>query len=170
MSRQLRDYLPLEQKPVKYIKYLGWTLLFCSLITVISFTASHSEWVNYCAFQRVDQVSYYAGKIPQFSEILRGHLLIFVLYFSECIGLIISFYRSYRIDSQSIYVMKRINDPLEIHRRSLSLPLFGILFGIVTVMIVVALLHLYYLNLTPAEILPEPLENYNVLTFWRYLI
>ena len=180
MSKQLRDYLPLEQKPGKYIKYLGLTLLFCSLITVISFVNSHREWVSYCIRERITQVGYFAeafpeiiyygGTIPQFSEILRGHLLIFVLYFGECISLIISFYRSYRNDSQSIYVMKRINDPLEIHRRSLSLPLSGILLGVVTLMAIAALLHLYYLKSTPAEVLPDPLENFNVLIFWRYLI
>ena len=98
MSKQLRDYLPLEQKPGKYIKYLGLTLLFCSLITVISFVNSHREWVSYCIRERITQVGYFAeafpeiiyygGTIPQFSEILRGHLLIFVLYFGECISLI----------------------------------------------------------------------------------
>ena len=76
MSKQLRDYLPLEQKPGKYIKYLGLTLLFCSLITVISFVNSHREWVSYCIRERITQVGYFAEAFPELwwndSSVLRN--------------------------------------------------------------------------------------------------
>jgi len=64
-----------------------------------------------------------------------------------CIVMIIRNYAFYYKDSKSIYLMKRLPNPAELHVRSLVLPLTAILINIAATGLFMYLYYLYYANL-----------------------
>ena len=66
--------------------------------------------------------------------------------------------------SKSIYLMKRLPDKMELHRRCLTLPVAGLLLCALTAFLTVALCYGIYVHFTPEECLrPHQWEM-----FWRF--
>lgn len=74
-------------------------------------------------------------------------------------------YRYHSQGSKSIYLMKRLPDRMELHRRCLTLPAAGLLICGLTALLTVVLCYGIYIYFTPEECLsPHQWEM-----FWRFL-
>ena len=81
-------------------------------------------------------------------------------YFS-CFGLVlivtlsfISTHYSYHYrESKSIYLMRRLSDPWELHRRCLTLPVVGVGLALLVAFVLLMLYFAVYMGVTPEECL-----------------
>lgn len=95
------------------------------------------------------------AKMPRFSVLVEGVFSFYPLVALFLIWEVVSRYRYYVVESKSIYLMARLPDRWEIHRRSWVLPLgFALATVGLTVMVWLALLGVYHL-VTPAGCLPR---------------
>jgi len=74
-------------------------------------------------------------------------------------------YLYFTLESQSIYVMRRITNPWELHLRCWSLPLLGILIICVYILLSYWLCCFSYLVYVPDGMMPEQ----QLGLFWRYV-
>ena len=76
----------------------------------------------------------------------------------------VSHYQYHSQGSKSIYLMKRLPDRMELHRRCLTLPIAGLVICGLTAFLTIALCYGIYLYFTPKECLsPHQWEM-----FWRF--
>ncbi|MBR3769648.1 MAG: hypothetical protein IKL06_03855 [Lachnospiraceae bacterium] len=78
----------------------------------------------------------------------------FLVFYLVMIGLMVYHYLYYYQGSKSIYLMQRLPDRWEIHRRNVTLPLVAIVLGVLTEIVVLLLYYAIYMMCTPAQCLP----------------
>lgn len=88
--------------------------------------------------------------MPDFTEMTAHMFLFHIILFLILLGRIAGNYASFFRGSKSIYLMKRLPDPMERHRRCLALPLAGIAVIVLTAIIVLLISFMVYLRFTPA--------------------
>ncbi|MDY3239944.1 MAG: hypothetical protein SOW80_07465 [Anaerovoracaceae bacterium] len=91
--------------------------------------------------------------MPDFTEMTAHMFLFHVILFLILLGRIAGNYASFYRGSKSIYLMKRLPDPMERHRRCLALPLAGTAVIALTALIVLLICYTVYLLFTPAQCL-----------------
>ena len=69
------------------------------------------------------------------------------------LGFIVYFYFYHRQESRSIYLMRRLPDRWELHRRCLTAPLAGIVFYAAATFTLILITFAIYMWATPAECL-----------------
>ena len=79
----------------------------------------------------------------------------FILLIPAILGLAVFHYAYYRRESMSIYLMKRLPDPSERHRRALTLPLLAIAATVVLALLLRLIYFAVYLLATPKTCLPD---------------
>ena len=92
--------------------------------------------------------------MPEFTELLGGSLravYIIVLVLLICI---IMNYASFYQGSRSIYLMKRLPNPWELHRRCLLLPLVGMAAALILGFSLLMIYFAVYMLVTPDRCLP----------------
>ena len=90
------------------------------------------------------------AEMPTFENLIHRSffgLLIIMLY---AIVVTVQNYLYYYRKSKSIYVMKRLNNPLELHIRALGLTVAALAAAILIVLVLTALYALLYVKITPA--------------------
>lgn len=87
-----------------------------------------------------------------------------ILFF--CLLMIASNYMSFYRKTKSIYVMKRLKDAKELHKRCLVLPILGFVAGIVFFAILLGLYVGIYYWVTPTVCIP----NNGPLSVWRMIL
>jgi len=78
----------------------------------------------------------------------------FLVFYLVMIGLMVYHYLYYYQGSKSIYLMRRLPDRWEMHRRNVTLPLVAIVLGVLTEIVVLLLYYGIYMACTPAQCLP----------------
>ena len=91
--------------------------------------------------------------MPDFTEMTAHMFLFHVILFLILLGRIAGNYASFYRGSKSIYLMKRLPDPMERHRRCLALPLAGTAVIALTALIVLLICYMVYLLFTPTQCL-----------------
>ena len=95
------------------------------------------------------------AKMLPFAELLSGKLNMFYLLSAAMIVVIILNYAYHRQGSKSVYMMKRLPNRLEMHKRCITLPLVGVLLAIITAGVLCLLLYYgIYIRQTPVQCLP----------------
>lgn len=101
--------------------------------------------------------------MQNFSEILGDNLRGFYLYCIVIAVMVLQHYWYYYQGSKSIYVMKRLKNPMEIHRRAWVIPLLGIVVTLLIAFVVMMLYFEFYMIVTPKQcIAPGQWQN-----IWR---
>ena len=108
----------------------------------------------------------YGAMMPPVSEVLDGNRIGFVLVAVLMMAFAINHYRYYRRESMSVYLMKRLPDRWEYHRRNLALPAFSLGVLLVTMVLLELACFLIYLLMTPAGCLPAGQWS----EFWMWMI
>ena len=112
------------------------------------------------------QVLIPGAKMPLFSTLMRHRLVGYWGYVLGCVGAAAGHYRSFYTPSSSIYVMRRLPDAGELHRRCWGMPLLAMAAGAVLAVVLTVLYWLVYRFATPAECLPEN----TISDIWRALL
>ncbi len=92
----------------------------------------------------------YATMVPM-NQVLGTHMIGFVFMVFYMIGLAVFHYAYHHQGSKSIYLMKRLPDKNEFHRRCLTLPLLGIVVAIITGLLLFFIYLSIYLLVTPEQ-------------------
>lgn len=92
-------------------------------------------------------------KIADFRELLGIALAGFAFVAVCMLGFIVYHYLYYRQGSKSIYLMKRLPDKFELHKRAIALPLLAILGCLVAALILMLLYFALYMLATPKQCL-----------------
>ena len=100
-----------------------------------------------------------------FGDFTAGCYIGFSVLFVWCVILAIRNYRRFHGESQSIYLMKRLCDPWERHKRCLGLPVAFILLGFLTLMILLWVNWRMYAAFPPEQRLSGSIE----FEIWRVL-
>ena len=140
--------------------------------SIISFTASLMFFASY-ASERSKLYDYdrflkkyilnETATMTDFNEIMGGYLLGFALLALAMLTFVIFRYSYYRQGSKSIYLMKRLPNRAEIHKRAIPLPLLASFSCLVYAFALRLIYFVFYLILTPNKCLPAGVGE----QFWR---
>ena len=105
------------------------------------------------------------ARMPDMETLIQGSLI--VVWFFPALAIVVaaSYYASFRRDSKSIYLMKRLEDPWELHRRCLTVPGLILLTGVATMAALLALDWALYRFIPPKACLGAAHIN-----IWRALV
>ena len=90
------------------------------------------------------------AEMPTFETLICRSFLVLMIIFFYAIVVAVQNYMYYHRKSKSIYVMKRLNNPMELHVRALGLPLAALAAAIAIAILLTALYALLYVKMTPA--------------------
>ncbi len=181
IEQKVSEYLSRRVPPgLDWEKEFSWvrgalicTAVFGTLVFVISCINAVSGLYEYKwevttgdAYTAAGRVLKEGAVMPAINVLLEHTRIGYALVGLLLVILLVSHYRYYRQGSMSIYVMRRLPDKGEYHRRNLTFPL--ILVGLaLAVMMVTALVHYgLYLLFTPKGCLP----NGHWMSFWLWMI
>ena len=103
--------------------------------------------------------------LPTFAELIDGRFLFFPLYVVGFLSFVFFNYRYFWQESKSVYVMRRVCSPWELHLRCWTVPLAGAAVIVLTA----AGLYLLYLGIyfwcAPEDIIPAQ----EIAFGWRYV-
>lgn len=131
----------------------------------VSFLASLGYFLKYsdCYYDIVDRKTGYIWpyqKMPPFEEMLFQYG--FETFAVASFAFVIANYLYFFQESKSIYTMRRLRSPWELHLRCWTLPLLGAFLMLLCGWLITALYALHYFTVTPPELLPA-----QPLTLWR---
>ena len=129
------------------------TAFAVSLMFFASYASARSELYNYDRVQK-KYILNEAATMQGFSDILGGYLLGFVLIGVIMLSFIIFRYSYYRQGSKSIYLMKRLPERNEIHKRAIPLPVIASLSCLIYAFILRFFYFAVYMIATPNKCLP----------------
>lgn len=175
IRKSLEKYAPLG-RDINGEFLLYFTLLLCAICWFWFVFGGHigQDLVSYrtgLGFSVIDgyAVSSEGTKVYYRSliQVMKNTLFFVPVHLMVGIGIIRHNYESFRRGSMSIYTMKRVSDPLEIHKRALSLPL-----AFMALTVIIALLFglwgkgIYFRMLPEGALIDERIPY----SFWRMFI
>jgi len=134
----------------RYFAALIWSVLWS-----LGFLFRYSSARNYLFY--TDEFGRYLksdAMMPEFRHLLGNAMLsvwVTVLILVVCI---IINYHSFHQGSKSIYLMKRLPNPMELHRRCVLLPVLGMAICLLLREILIIVYFAVYMLATPARCLP----------------
>lgn len=134
----------------------GLTGLFLAVLYSFSFLLKYMDARSYLFewSSRAEKVIIRDAKIKGFYELLEGSFDGFLVFIVIMAGLIIYHYAYHYQGSKSIYLMRRLLDPLELHRRCLVFPIVSVVTAVITALILWVFYYGIYLFFTPQQCLP----------------
>lgn len=165
--KKLYELTPPGTDTKKEMEAAAWvafvTIFLWSLIFVLRYFAERQnlyEVVNRVRYLRKGAVMKPIGQLM--NHVFTGFWIYAIFHFASAAG----YYRSFYTESRSIYVMKRLKDKWELHRRCLTLPFFRLCFGGMLVLVLMLVYFLLYRFATPEECLPYHIG----FDFWGSLL
>lgn len=141
--------------------------IFIGLIGLLFFALSYRSALAECYYwYRNRKMLFPDAHIADFANIMAHCYWGFWMYLAYLIGVAGNNYYSFYQPTKSIYVMKRIPNAGELHRRCLTVPLLGLAMGLVVMALCTLAFGLYYTLATPAEVSPA----WNLPQIWRALL
>lgn len=111
---------------------------------------------------------YYADMMPDFYEILGNALLVIPIAFAAMFAMAAMHYVYHWQGSRSIYLMRRLPNPWELHRRCLTLPALGIAFFLILGAAEMFIMYGIYLLAAPdGTVAPDQFEK--LIELWRVI-
>ena len=161
-----------EWKPI--VKWAVAGMGICSVISMFRFMGRYGKALQSLKWVKLSKsiTVINEGEIIQsFSWVMKGVMAPFVYLMAIILLLTIFHYLYYYHGSKSIYLMKRLPNRSEIHRRSLSLPLILVAACVVViVLLTAACCGWYYLWVPDRCIAPGQLSHFlreGIFTMWR---
>ena len=94
------------------------------------------------------------ARMPEMTSLLHNAFLGFLLMGLLALAGIFYHYLFHSQGSKSIYLMKRLPNPMELHKRCITLPLIGILISLITALLLFLIYYGIYFIFTPKVCLP----------------
>lgn len=151
-GRKIEDLAPLGMDAEKELRIIiAWLIVavLYSLPVILRYRNLYSQL--YWSTGTYVETLIPGKHMAPMNEVLGTHLLGFVFLVFYMTGMAVFHYTYHRQGSKSIYLMKRLPDKWELHRRCLALPLLGIAAAIITGVIVFFIYLAVYLLVTPDQ-------------------
>ncbi len=141
----MKKYFPIGYEYIIELKLMIGLILF-------------SLFINFSILMQIVSCKnslFYHGKyipkhiMPDYVELAEGSQVVFVLIIFLAIGMIASHYRYHYKGTKSIYTMKRLKNPKELHYRCLVVPVLSILGSLVAIYGMLFLNFALYLYIVP---------------------
>ena len=131
-------------------------LIVCSLAMFVQFI---STWTVACQnlfeWNGIERHRRIGVELPTFLYLIRGTYQWFLAVVVAALFVLIDNYTCYYRGSRSIYVMKRLPNRFEIHKRAWTLPVLACVLSGIVIILTALLCLLVYRFCSPADCLPE---------------
>lgn len=130
--------------------------LLCALISYISFYAAMQTALSAVRYFTTDGTLYVIPGVVMeyFPRLLKGTNLTLLFYLAICVSWAADNYLGAHRNTKSVYLMRRLPDRWEYHRRCVGLPLLAALLCILLRLVLIPVFFQIYLHATPMEALP----------------
>lgn len=152
LSRHAPPGYPLKTELQFYFTYLIIQVSVNLFLFISSYSNARSNlyWIN--GTTRTLKADVMMADLP---EVLEGTCMEFFLVLALCTALFAAFHYTYhRQGSKSIYLMRRLPNRRELHRRCLTLPLAGLALCALSALLLLLLFYAVYMSFTPEQCLP----------------
>ena len=165
MKKRLRDLVPPWSEPSTHLSGLIFGLVLCALVSFARFQSQLNHALSTLYSGHIGNSLLLEGvKMKHFGYLVCGNdptyswysapvFTGFSLLFLGAVILAFVNYSGFRNGSKSVYLMRRLPDQWEYHRRCLTLPLLAVLAGLVSIPILIGLFYAMYLHATPEQCL-----------------
>ncbi len=168
-NHKLSRFAPLGLQIEKQITPISIALVGAMIYSSFEFISRYANEIEWMLDMNgaVDQNIILNGtKMTDFVSIKAGLFTPFIIIAACMLMLAVSNYAYHHVGTRSVYLMRRLPNPLEYHFRCLAVPLATVLLCILAALILTMLLYLYYMAKTPPEIIaPQQWEK-----IWRELL
>ena len=149
-------YVPMGIEGLDELRRLGWLMGGGSVWSVLYFLGSYMEAYDSLFLHRAGfRTMLREGAVmPGFFEILSGSEVMFLIACSLMPFWALYHYNYHYNGSKSIYLMRRLPDSWDLHRRCLTVPVVGLLGALAFQGILGCLYYLLYIFVTPRQCLP----------------
>ena len=175
MKADVNHLVPPGMEAWKQIRNFLTCLIF-SVVVSLFFFIEYAD--SYWAMFRGDEI---VRSMPTFASMIRGNYMIgFPITVLAMLAYTVVYYLYYFTGSKSIYTMRRLGKPWELHKRCWTLPLLLCAAAITVGALMVGIYFLVYMMATPVEgIWPAPYGTYwiyrdqrilceDIWDVWRY--
>lgn len=136
---------------------LGWGMAWCAATSLSTLTAYFSARQH--LFEYVSQTRQWVlvpGRTMAPFHSLIGEIAVggYAVFLTAMVLLAVNNYLYHRQGSMSIYLMKRLPDRMELHRRCWTVPVLGLIAAAGLEGVLLAVYYIIYLVCTPAQCLP----------------
>ena len=155
MNYKLTHFAPAGFPIQTELKIIGWSLVASALYSLrflVNFFQAREALFDYTLAGK--KVLIEGARMPEMSILIHNAFIAFVLVGFLAIGTACFHYAFHSMGSKSIYLMKRLPNRFELHKRCLFLPLATILACILSVLFLYLLYYGIYLCFTPKACLP----------------
>ncbi len=163
MEEYFEKNLPPGMNPAEERNFVKIGLVLSALIAFLDVIVCFTELNHLYQYRAGKRILDASRKMPDFAEIFQRFPIGFAILAVCMLGFIVYHYVYYYRGSKSIYLMRRLPDRWEIHRRAWSYPLCVILLCALCVVVLFWLYFGLYLWITPNECL-VPGQLYRI---WR---
>lgn len=147
----LKKYMPVGRDPSAYLKAGVAAWIAASVYELGFFLINYvNELANVRRMLKIRPVM----KIPAFYGLIENGFRLFPLVWLVMALEVISAYGYHRMGSMSIYLMRRLPDRWELHRRCWTLPVLITLGSLASMGLIALVCYGIYRGFTPAEWLP----------------
>jgi len=164
---RMREYLvknlPPGMNPAEEQRFVKIGLVLSGLISFLDVIVYFTELSNLYQYRAGRRILDVTREMPDFAEIFQRFPIGFAILMLCMLGFVVYHYAYYYRGSKSIYLMRRLPNRWEIHRRAWSYPLCVSLVCMLCVLVLFWLYFGLYLLVTPDECL-VPGQLYRI---WR---
>lgn len=125
--------------------------VFNSLLFIGRYLSERGALYEWVAGKRVLNEE---AKIPAFSKLIEGCFVCFGIAIVVMVAILFYHYIYHYQESKSIYLMRRLTNKWELHRRCMAMPIGAIVVAIVIMIILYFVYQGIYLFFTPQQCLP----------------
>ena len=133
-------------------------LFICGMVAALlwsfSFFNSFSRYKGQLYYHRGDEAILREGAVMEDFVVVLDKSLLGFLLLAFCLIMVAVYHYAYHYqDSKSIYLMRRLPDNMELHRRCLTLPAAAIVIALLTAFVLLLIYYAVYMLATPPECL-----------------
>ncbi|NLW70628.1 MAG: hypothetical protein GX061_06060 [Eubacteriaceae bacterium] len=136
----------------KEIRGILWGMVLCAVISFIFFIRLAEDYNSLFYWNETGRVLREGAAMRSFPQMLRGCFYGYYALMVCMAFLVISHYLYFYRSSKSIYLMKRLKNPFELHIRCFALPLVACAGCVVAMAVTAAVYGLIYRLVTPKEL------------------
>lgn len=160
LSKYSPPAMDLKQEKRVFVWGMILSNIYSLLYYFTNYTDALRELYEYIYGKRVLNFN---ATMPNFRSLLGNSFIGFGIVSAIMIGFIIYRYAYYRQGSMSIYLMKRLPQKYEIHKRALTLPIIVMILCLINAFILLMIYFAVYMLVTPKPCLAP--DQWQIL--WR---
>lgn len=154
---KLERFAPPGMRVNSWIYFLAVTLVGSALYTLVFFVGDLEQAMNLLyEYSNPPRLKLVDGAVmPPFLSLMDGALDPYPIFAFSMLGFVISNYACFYQESKSIYTMRRIRSPWELHWRSWTLPVIGAVCYFAAMGLMTIICYIIYILCVPEGLFPR---------------